>query len=173
MLPDIERNRIAALAHLKSSDLVEALAGVPREDFVGPGPWKVMRSPFTSGYAETPDASPVHLYDTVAVALDSSRYLNNGEPTGLTAWLDTLDIRRGMRFLHIGCGIGYYTAVIARAVSTEGKVLALEADAKLADRARQNRRHRHDAEPTCWLHRSSFCLSMTPCGQGAEPEPAQ
>ena len=38
------------LAQLKSSDLVEALANVPREEFVGFGPWKVMRPPFTGGY---------------------------------------------------------------------------------------------------------------------------
>jgi protein-L-isoaspartate(D-aspartate) O-methyltransferase len=64
-------DRIAALAQLKSSDLVEALANVPREDFVGPGPWKVMRPPFTGGYVDTPNADPVHLYDTVVVALEA------------------------------------------------------------------------------------------------------
>ena len=82
-------NRIAALAQL-SSELVEALAIVPREDFVGAGPWKVMRPPFTGGYVATPDADPRHLYDTVVVALDASRYLNNGEPSGLALWLDSL-----------------------------------------------------------------------------------
>jgi protein-L-isoaspartate(D-aspartate) O-methyltransferase len=131
-------NRIAALAQLKSADLVEALANVPREDFVGPGPWKVMRPPFTSGYVETADADPSHLYDTVVVALDATRYLNNGEPSGLTAWLDALDVGRGIRFLHIGCGAGYYTAVVAHAASSRGAVLALEADRALADIAQHN-----------------------------------
>jgi protein-L-isoaspartate(D-aspartate) O-methyltransferase len=131
-------NRIAALAQLQSADLVEALATVPREDFVGPGPWKVMRPPFTSGYVETPDADPSHVYDTVVVALDATRYLNNGEPSGLMAWLDTLDVGRGIRFLHIGCGAGYYTAIVAHAASSHGTVLALEADRALADVARRN-----------------------------------
>jgi len=131
-------NRIAALAQVKSLDLIEALANVPREDFVGPGPWKVMRPPFTGGYVETPDADPTHLYDSVVVALDASRYLNNGEPSGLAAWLDALEIRRGCRFLHIGCGVGYYTAVVAHAASSRGAVLALEADSDLADRAQRN-----------------------------------
>ena len=130
-------NRIAALAQLKSSDLVEALANVPREHFVGPGPWKVMRPPFTGGYIETPDDDPRHLYDTVTVALDASRYLNNGEPSGLTAWLDALDVGHGIRFLHIGCGTGYYTAVVAHAAAP-GAVLALEADSTLAGHARQH-----------------------------------
>jgi protein-L-isoaspartate(D-aspartate) O-methyltransferase len=131
-------NRIAALAQLTSSELVEALASVPREHFVGPGPWKVMRPPFTGGYVETPDDDPTHLYDTVVVALDASRCLSNGEPSGLTAWLDTLDVGRGIRFLHIGCGAGYYTAVVAHAVSRQGAVLALEADSQLADDAHRN-----------------------------------
>jgi protein-L-isoaspartate(D-aspartate) O-methyltransferase len=131
-------NRIAAIARLKSPDLAAALAYVPREDFVGPGPWKIMRPPFTGGYVETPDADPIHLYDTVAVALDASRHLNNGEPSGLVGWLDALDIGRGSRFLHIGCGVGYYTAIVAHAASSDGVVLALEADPELAGRARQN-----------------------------------
>jgi protein-L-isoaspartate(D-aspartate) O-methyltransferase len=131
-------NRIAAVAQLQSSALVEALALVPREDFVGPGPWRIMRPPFTGDYIDTPDADPVHLYDTVVVALDASRHLNNGEPSGLATWLDVLDISRGMRFLHIGCGVGYYTAVVALAVSSQGAVLALEADAELAERAQRN-----------------------------------
>jgi protein-L-isoaspartate(D-aspartate) O-methyltransferase len=83
-------NRIARLAHVRSSDLVEALANVPREAFVGPGPWKVMRPPFMGEYVETPDADPAHLYDTVVVALDASRYLNNGEPSGLAAWMRSM-----------------------------------------------------------------------------------
>jgi protein-L-isoaspartate(D-aspartate) O-methyltransferase len=131
-------NRMAAVAHVTSLDLIEALATVPREAFVGPGPWKVMRPPFTGGYVETPDADPTHLYDSVVVALDASRYLNNGEPSGLVAWLDALEIRRGCRVLHLGCGVGYYTAVVAHAVSSRGAVLAIEADSELADRAQQN-----------------------------------
>jgi protein-L-isoaspartate(D-aspartate) O-methyltransferase len=117
-------NRIAGLAQLKSADLIEALAKEPREPFVGPGPWKVMRPPFTSGYVETPDADPTHLYDTGVVALDASRYLNNGKPSGLTAWLDALGAGRGVRFLHSGCGTGYYSAVAAHAASPQGAVLA-------------------------------------------------
>jgi protein-L-isoaspartate O-methyltransferase len=97
-----------------------------------------MRPPFVGGYTDTPDADPIHLYDTVAVALDASRYLNNGEPSGLTAWLDALDIAPGSRFLHIGCGVGHYTAPVAHVVSSEGNVLALEADSSLAEQARKH-----------------------------------
>lgn len=142
-------NRIAALAQLKSADLVEALANVPREDFVGPGPWKIMRPPFTSGYIETPDADPTHLYDTVVVALDACRSLNNGEPSGLAAWLDALDIVHGNRFLHIGCGTGYYTAIVAHVASSQGAILALEADPEIADLARQHLAPYRNVEVRC------------------------
>lgn len=97
-----------------------------------------MRSPFTGGYVATPDSDPRHVYDTVVVALDAGRHLNNGEPSGLAAWLDALDVGRGIRFLHIGCGAGYYTAVVAHAASPQGVVLALEADPELTDPAQKN-----------------------------------
>lgn len=35
--------KIRALAALRSTRLVDALASVPREDFVGPGPWQIVR----------------------------------------------------------------------------------------------------------------------------------
>jgi protein-L-isoaspartate(D-aspartate) O-methyltransferase len=131
-------NRITNLAGVRSCSLIEAFAAVPRENFLGPGPWQTMRSPFAGGYTDTPDANPIHLYDTVVVALDSSRHLNNGEPTGLATWLDRIGTAPGVRFLHVGCGVGYYTAEVAHAVSPQGTVLALEADAGLAERAKRN-----------------------------------
>jgi protein-L-isoaspartate(D-aspartate) O-methyltransferase len=47
-------------------------------------------------------------------------------------------LAEAFRFLHIGCGVGYYTAIVAHAASSDGVVLALEADPGLAGRARQN-----------------------------------
>ncbi len=41
---------------LRSETLVRAFASVPREDFVGPGPWKVLRPPDVWRYEVTPDA---------------------------------------------------------------------------------------------------------------------
>src|SRR5206468_2368598 len=39
---------------------------------------------------------------------------------------------------HVGCGLGYYTAVMARVAGESGRVLALEIDRPLADAARRN-----------------------------------
>jgi len=35
--------RIRVLADLRSTALVRAFATLPREDFVGPGPWQIIR----------------------------------------------------------------------------------------------------------------------------------
>jgi len=78
------------------------------------------------------------LYDNVLVALDAPRRLNNGEPAALARWLDTLDLAPGERLLHVGCGVGYYTAIGAEAVSRDGSVLGVEIDPELAERARRN-----------------------------------
>src|SRR5271168_4750261 len=92
--------------HIKSAGLIEGLATVPRENFLGPGPWKIMRpADLAKGYELTPDSNPRHLYDNVLVALDERRLLNNGEPLGLLLFLDTLTPSAGDRFLHIGCGV--------------------------------------------------------------------
>lgn len=78
------------------------------------------------------------LYDTMLVALDANRLLNNGEPASLLRWLDSLDLGPGDRFLHIGCGVGYYTAIAAEAVRPGGRVVGVEIDPQLAERAMRN-----------------------------------
>jgi protein-L-isoaspartate(D-aspartate) O-methyltransferase len=72
------------------------------------------------------------------VAIDAARDLNNGQPSALGMWLDALDLSEGKRVFHLGCGLGYYTALIAEAVGPSGKVLAVEVDTDLAAKARDN-----------------------------------
>jgi protein-L-isoaspartate(D-aspartate) O-methyltransferase len=129
--------KVRALAGLRTERLVEALATVRREDFLGPGPWRVMRPDATGrGYVWTPDDDPRHIQDNVLVAIDAGRYLNNGEPAALLRWLDELALAPGDRVLHIGCGVGYYTAIAAAAVPG-GRVLGVEVDPRLAELARR------------------------------------
>ena len=52
--------QILAAAQVDNSDLEQAFAQVPREDFLGPGPWVIPRWP--GGYLPTPSADPVYLY---------------------------------------------------------------------------------------------------------------
>ncbi len=50
--------RIRALAEIRSDALTRGFAAVPREAFVGPGPWQILRLPVTH-YETTPDADPL------------------------------------------------------------------------------------------------------------------
>ena len=130
---------IRQLGGIKTTALIEALATVPREDFLGPGPWRILRAAeMAKGYQSTPDANPRHICDNVLVALDESRKLNNGEPVGLMLFLDTLALVPGESMLHIGCGVGYYTAIAAQALGPRGSVVGVEIDAILGARAERN-----------------------------------
>lgn len=131
--------KIRRLAGLRSESLLRGLSSIPREDFVGPGPWKLMLATQVGrGYTDTPDADPRRIYDNVLVALDPARRLNNGEPVALLRWLDSLELRAGDRFLHVGCDVGYYTAIAAEAVRPGGSTVGVEIDPGLAERARRN-----------------------------------
>jgi len=134
-----------------SKPLVDAFGKVSREHFLGPGPWVVrritknIRGRFTcwlhrsDPIDDTTTADPEHLYRHDAiVAIDVSRGLNNGQPSGLASWIQLLELRRGDRVLHVGCGVGYYTAIMAEVVGPTGQVIGIEIDPGLAARACQN-----------------------------------
>ena len=132
---------IRAVAGLRSEALVQALATVPREAFLGPGPWQILSLNQALGeatYRPTPDDNPEHVYHNVAVAIDASRQLNNGQPSALAPAMDALNLRRGERAVHIGAGTGYYSAVLAEMVGPDGHLVAIEVDPALAERARAN-----------------------------------
>jgi protein-L-isoaspartate(D-aspartate) O-methyltransferase len=133
--------RLRVSGRLKSTALVDALARVPRERFLGPGPWQIVDpgGPLAGfKYTTTPDANPKHVYADVLIAIDASRGLNNGQPSGLASWIDALALRAGERVIHIGCGTGYYTAILAEIVGAAGLVIGIDIDVQLAHRARQN-----------------------------------
>jgi protein-L-isoaspartate(D-aspartate) O-methyltransferase len=123
---------------VRNPAIAEAFASVPRERFLGPGPWHVRGT--AAGPAgedfTTPDADPRHVYHDVVVSLDSDRRLNNGGPSLWARCFDRLDIRPGERVLHVGAGTGYYSAILAELVGGHGAVHAVEIDGDLAERAR-------------------------------------
>jgi protein-L-isoaspartate(D-aspartate) O-methyltransferase len=144
MADDLARQRrffaeeIQAVGNLKTPALVEALASVPREAFLPPGPWTIRaESDIGAPPRHTPDADPRHVYHNVSVAIDPSRMLFNGAPGLVAVCVDALALRQGDRVLHVGCGPGYYSAVMARVVGPAGRVRAVEVDAALAERARE------------------------------------
>lgn len=127
---------IRAVAHLASKPLIAALARVPREAFLGDGPWHIARQfELSEPYRTTEDRDPRHVYHNVMVAIDRARQLHNGLPSALAQWIEGADIRPGDRVLHIGTGTGYYTAILAELAGPTGSVLGYEVDAALAARA--------------------------------------
>lgn len=141
---------IRAVSYIQTEALIEAFAQVPRERFLGPGPWLIPNpdswqaiAPGANlkgggSYHTTPDDDPRHLYHNVLVAIDAERKLNNGQPSALAMWIDALELKAGDSVLHVGCGVGYYTAIMAEVVGSNGHVTGVEVDEDLAERARQN-----------------------------------
>ncbi len=133
---------LRATAHLTSDRLVDAFAKVPRERFVGHGPWQicVFADDGSWSYRSTDSDDPIHVYGDVLIGIDSARGLNNGEPSSLAAWIESLALRSGETVVHIGSGTGYYTAILAELVGPSGIVLACEIEPILAARAEENLR---------------------------------
>jgi protein-L-isoaspartate(D-aspartate) O-methyltransferase len=144
MVPPETRKRYAeetcTAANINSQALLKAFANVRREDFVGQGPWRVLSRPVPGQrQLQVNEVSdPCELYRDVAVYLDSSKTLTNGNPSTLAPWLDALNLSDGKSVFHLGCGTGYYTAIIAEVVGPGGQVTAAEVDPVLAAQARRS-----------------------------------
>ena len=134
-------------ANVSSPELIEAFVKVPREQFLGAGPWEIASadgrglsqlSAVQVSYTSVND--PQYLYHNVVVALDKTADINNGQPSALAHWIDAMRLSRGERAYHLGAGVGYYTAILAEMVGPDGTVVGSELDAKLAERATINLR---------------------------------
>lgn len=130
---------IADAAELQTPGLEGALAAVPREQFLRPGPWLVMSAgDARKPPAMTPDADPAHVYQDASIAIDPDRQLFNGAPSFLARMIDLLALKHGARVLHVGAGTGYYSAIMAHVAGSSGRVVAFEVDEPLAAEARGN-----------------------------------
>jgi protein-L-isoaspartate(D-aspartate) O-methyltransferase len=116
--------------------LIEAFAIVPREHYLGPGPWHILSK--RREYEMTASDDPALVYVNAPIALDPARNINNGEPALHIALLAQLAPKQGHHVVQVGVGGGYYTAIIARLVQPGGRVTAIEYDADLARRASEN-----------------------------------
>lgn len=124
---------LRSLTHISSAALFAAFATVPRERFLGPGPWRIMG---LDGCWTTVDADPRHVYRNALIALDEEQGINNGQPSMWAHFLDQLGVRPNDRVLHLGSGTGYYTAILAELTGQQGKVTAIDIDEAIAERAR-------------------------------------
>jgi len=136
LLRRIYAKQVTAAAGVADRRVAAAFAAVPREKFVGRGPWQVVR--WGRGYMPTPSADLAYLYDDVVVAILPERNLNNGQPSLHAAMTAAAAPRAGEHAVHIGIGTGYYTAILADLVGQRGRVTAIEYDDGLAARAARN-----------------------------------
>lgn len=90
------------------------------------------------GYSPTPDADPVYLYTNDVFGLVPERRVNNGQPSLHAALIAAADPRDGEHVVHVGAGVGYYTAIMGHLVGETGRVTAIEIDPGLARRAEAN-----------------------------------
>ena len=128
--------QIMAAAGIEDARIVAAFAAVPREHFLGPGPWQVLR--WFRGYVRTPSDDPVYLYTDHVVAILPERNLNNGEPSLHCRLIASAAAQPGEHVVHVGAGVGYYTAIFGELVGPPGTVTAIELDQGLAERAANN-----------------------------------
>ena len=128
--------QVLAAAGVNDSRLAQAFAAIPREDFLGPGPWLVRR--WLGNYVSTPDADPVYLYTDDLVALVPERRVNNGQPSLHAHLIHQALPAAGQHVVHVGTGTGYYTAILAHLVGPSGRVTGIEFDEGLAARAKAN-----------------------------------
>jgi protein-L-isoaspartate(D-aspartate) O-methyltransferase len=124
---------LCRINRISSSAILAAFSTVPRERFVGPGPWMIQTSG-TQFFTESDD--PRNVYRDALIVLDAAKRLNNGQPSLWAFHLSLLDVRPGDRILHFGCGSGYYSAILAEITGPHGSVIAIEIDEALAARAR-------------------------------------
>jgi protein-L-isoaspartate(D-aspartate) O-methyltransferase len=128
--------QITAAVQVVDKRIEAAFAEVPREDFLGPGPWPVFR--MRKAYVPTPTADPVYLYTDDAVGIVPERHINNGQPSIHAFLLSQAAPRAGEHIVHVGAGTGYYSAIMANLVASSGKVTAIEFEPALAARAKAN-----------------------------------
>jgi protein-L-isoaspartate(D-aspartate) O-methyltransferase len=133
--------RVMFAAGIVDRRVERAFAAVPREQFLPPGPWQIVRwNPAleTSGYVTTPSRDPVYVYDNAVIALLPERNLNNGEPSLHAVMIASAAPKTGEHAVHIGVGFGYYSAILAHLVGRRGRVTAIEFDTELARRSARN-----------------------------------
>src|SRR5690349_17789641 len=89
-------------ASLTTPGLVEAFGRVPREKFLGPGPWQIgsaaARAMSVAGLGQMSYVTiedPRDVYHNVAISLDRPKDINNGQPGSLGMWIDALALKPG------------------------------------------------------------------------------
>lgn len=95
-------------------------------------------SPDRRWYADTPSADAAQLYSDDLFAIAPERKINNGQPSFHAYLLHHAAPREGEHVVHVGAGVGYYSAIMAELVGPSGQLTAIEFEPDIAARARAN-----------------------------------
>lgn len=127
--------QMAAAAAWDDPRFEQAVLATPREDYLPAPPWLLI-DPGLAQFHRTSEVTD--LYRDVLVALDIAKGINNGQPTLHAAWIGRVRPQASETVVHVGAGMGYYTAILARLVAPGGKVFAYEIEPQLAQAASRN-----------------------------------
>jgi protein-L-isoaspartate(D-aspartate) O-methyltransferase len=128
--------QILAAGGVANARLQATFGAIRREDFLGPGPWPILRWP--RDYLLSPDTDPVYLYTNDLVGIVPERRINNGQPSWHAHLIHQASPAAGEHVVHVGTGTGYYTAILAHLAGRSGRVTGIEYDSELAARAKAN-----------------------------------
>ena len=126
---------LARVSAWRNPRLEEVFYCVRREDFLPPGPWKLL---VDGRFVETRGSNPAHVYQNAAIAIDTRKGINNGEPHLHAMWIGAVAPQPDEDVTQIGLGMGYYTAILALLVAPGGHLTGYEIDSELAEAARRN-----------------------------------
>lgn len=127
--------QMAAASRSADPRLERVFSTVPREAFLPPPPWHVLVG---DNLVETPGTDPAYVYQNSLIVLDARKGINNGEPFLHAGWIGAVAPQPGEHVVHIGAGMGYYTAILSMLVLDGGMVTAFEIDPWLAAAAARN-----------------------------------
>jgi protein-L-isoaspartate(D-aspartate) O-methyltransferase len=136
--------QILAAGGVANARLQATFGAIRREDFLGPGPWPILRWP--RDYLLSPDTDPVYLYTNDLVGIVPERRINNGQPSWHAHLIHQASPAAGEHVVHVGIGTGYYTAILAHLAGRSGRVTGIEYDSELAARAKANLAPRPNVE---------------------------
>jgi protein-L-isoaspartate(D-aspartate) O-methyltransferase len=109
---------------IRSSQIRDAFADVPRENFLPP------EVPLEKVYS---DDAIVVKWNEARIATSSST-----QPYLMADMLEALDVQPGMKVLEIGAGVGYNAAIIAHVLGDGALLTSVDLDPAMAEIARQN-----------------------------------
>ena len=115
---------VAPVVHNQA--IVDAFATVPRESYLGNGPWGIHSRLSVGEIHQSKSGSAHHLYHDVLISIDETSGINNGLPSLWARVFDSLDINAGATVVQVGAGVGYYTCwAIARECRGEYRAAVL------------------------------------------------